>query len=159
MQTWVKATLGGAALVLAAMLAIGGTGAYFVLNHLERQTVPERASRQRLEAIRARSPSRPPLVELVDPRRGDVRINRPDRDSAVRPATVHVINWKAETGELVETELPLWLMRFSSINLLSQAGLAPERFRLTVDDIQRYGPGIIVDHNLPDASHLLVWVE
>jgi hypothetical protein len=159
MQTWVKATLGAAGLVLLAMLAIGGTGAYFVLSHLERTTLAEAESRTQIDTIRARFPPRAPLLEIVDPLRGDIRINRADRDSPVRPSTLHVISWNADTDELVQTEAPLWLMRFSTANVLSQLGVGPQRFRLTVDDVQRYGPGIIVDYNLPDKVRVLVWVE
>ena len=60
---------------------------------------------------------------------------------------------------MVRTEVPLWLMRFSSVNILSQLGVAPERFRLTVSDIQRYGPGIVVDYGSRGTSRVLVWVD
>jgi len=159
MQTWVKATLGAAAVILLAILAIGGTGAYFIFTHLERKTVAVSAARTDIDAIRARFAPRAPLLEIADPGSGDIRINRPDLGSPVRPSTVHIISWKADEGELVQTEMPLWLMRFSSVNVLSQLGVAPERFRLTVDDIQRYGPGIIVDYSVPDRFRVLVWVD
>jgi hypothetical protein len=56
-------------------------------------------------------------------------------------------------------EVPLWLLRFSSVNILSQIGLAPEKLRLTVQDIERYGPGVVVDYNQPGAARLLMWVD
>lgn len=36
---------------------------------------------------------------------------------------------------------------------------APAKFRLTVNDIERYGPGIVVDYGSPKASRVLVWVD
>jgi hypothetical protein len=56
-------------------------------------------------------------------------------------------------------DLPVWLMRFSSVNILSQLGLAPSRYRLTVQDLQRYGPGIALDYRQPNGHHVLMWVE
>jgi hypothetical protein len=50
-------------------------------------------------------------------------------------------------------------MRFSSVNILSQLGIAPAKFRLTVNDIERYGPGIVVDYDSPGAFRLLIWVD
>jgi hypothetical protein len=50
-------------------------------------------------------------------------------------------------------------MRFSSVNLLSQVGIAPSRYRLTVQDIERYGPGIVVDVRREGQVHVLIWVE
>ncbi len=55
--------------------------------------------------------------------------------------------------------LSVWLMRFSSVNVLSRLGLAPEKFRLTVQDVEQYGPGIVADYRRPGHSHVLIWVE
>ena len=159
MRTWVKATLGGVALIAVAVIALAGTGAYFVFRHLEKRAVDEAASVQAINAVRARFGPRPPLVEIADPRRADIRINRSNEPSTSRVDTIHVINWKSDTGELVRADVPLWLMRFSSVNILSQLGIAPAKFRLTVSDIERYGPGIIVDYGSAGAFRVLVWVE
>ena len=159
MRTWVKVTLGGVALVTAVVLVLGGVGAYFVLGNMTRGNAGEAEALREIEAIRARFGARPPLVEIVDPRRADIRINRLQNDSGTRVTTVHVVNWSAESGELMRTAAPLWLMRFSSVNLLSQLGVAPARFQLTVSDIERYGPGIVVDYGSPGFVRVLVWVD
>lgn len=159
MPRWLKVVLGGLAVITVCVLAIGGTGAYFVFRNLEQRQVPEADSTKAMEAVKLRFGQRPPLVEISDPRKMDVRINRPDQPSDSRVDTIHILNWKSETGELMTTDLPLWLMRFSSINILSQLGIAPDRFRLTVEDIERYGPGIIVDYSVPEEFRLLLWVD
>jgi hypothetical protein len=159
MRTWVKATLGGVALIALALAALGATGAYFVLRHMEKRAGSEAQAVQTIDSIKARFGSRPPLVEVVDPQKAAIRINRPVEATAVPVDTVHVISWKSDTGELSRTEFPLWLMRFSSVNIASQLGIAPERFRLTVSDVKRYGPGIVVDYGVQGAFHLLVWVD
>jgi hypothetical protein len=159
MRTWVKATLGGIALLAVLFAVLAGTGAYFVLRSIDRKTGSEPEAVQAIDAVKARFGSRPPLIEIADPRTADIRINRPSETSPVRVDTVHVINWKRDTGELTRFEVPLWMMRFSSVNLLSQMGIAPAKFRLTVHDIERYGPGIVVDYGSAKASRVLVWVE
>jgi hypothetical protein len=159
MRTWVKASLGAVALVAVGLVALAGTGAYYVLRHLETQAAGETESVKAVEAVRARFGARPPLIEVVDPRTANIRINRPAEPSTSRVATIHIINWKGDTGEMTRAQVPLWLMRFSSLNIASQLGIAPEKFRLTVADIERYGPGIVVDYGSPGALRLLVWVE
>ena len=72
---------------------------------------------------------------------------------------MQVVNGSAESGEPIRTEAPLWLMRFSSVNLLSQLGVAPAKFQLTVADIERHGPGIVVDYGSPGLDRGLVWVD
>ena len=159
MPTWLKAVLGILAVITVCVLALGGTGAYFFFRDLDQRQLPEAESTRAIESVRARFGQRTPLVEIANPRTMDVRVNRPDQTSSTPVDTIHIINWKRETGELMTTDIPLWLMRFSSVNILSQLGIAPERFRLTVEDIERYGPGIIVDYSVPGEFRLLLWVD
>jgi hypothetical protein len=159
MRTWVKVTLGGAALIAVAVIALAGTGAYFVFRHMDTRAGGEAEAVQAIEAIKARFGSRPPLVEIVDPVRGDIRIHRAAHPSSTRVDTIHIINWKSETREVSRTQVPLWLTRFSTVNLLSQLGVTPAKFRLTVGDIEHYGPGIIVDYNMSGSFRMLLWVE
>jgi hypothetical protein len=51
------------------------------------------------------------------------------------------------------------LMRFSSLNVLSHLGIAPSRYRVTVEDVARFGPGVIVDYRDPGNQQVLIWVE
>jgi hypothetical protein len=159
MRTWVKVTIGGVALLVLALGALAATSAYFVLRHMDKRTGAEPDAVQAIEAVKGRFGPRPPLIQIVDPARGDVRINRATDASATPVDTIHVLNWKSDTHELVRADLPLWLMRFSSVNLASQLGIAPDRFRLTVADVQRYGPGIVVDYGSQGTSRVLVWVD
>ena len=76
-----------------------------------------------------------------------------------RAETVHILTWDGDDNKLLRTSVPLWLMRFSSINILSNLGIAPERFSLTVKDIERYGPGVIVDFRRPGQNRVLLWTE
>ena len=159
LRPWMKVTLGLAAVAIVCIIALAGTASYFVWRSFDRHVAPEAAALREIDAIRSRFGARPPLVEIVDPRRMDVRINRLAGAGGTGVTTLHVVNWKAEDGEVVRTEVPVWLLRFSSINILSTLGLTPSQIRLTVDDIQRYGPGIVVDYNRPGEFRLLLWVD
>ena len=159
MRTWQKATLGVVITVVAIVAALAGTGGYFVLRNLENTAAGESDANREMDAVRKRYAPRAPLVEIIDPRHGDIRVNREQGPPAAPVSTVHIMNWKSEKGELMRTEVPLWLMRFSSINLLSKLGVAPARFRLTVDDIVRYGPGIVADYRLAGTFRVLIWVD
>jgi hypothetical protein len=154
-----KVTLGLAAIAIACIVALAGTAGYFVWRSFERHGATEAAALREIDAVRARFGARPPLIEINDPKRMDVRINRLASTDGARVTTIHVVSWKAEDGEIVRTEMPIWLMRFSSVNILSQLGVTPAQIRLTVDDIQRYGPGVVVDYKQPEAVRVLVWVD
>src|SRR5262245_21287043 len=105
MRPWIKVTLGGVALIAIAFLALAGTGAYFVFRGMEKQAGGEPDAVRAIDAVKARFGPRPPLVEIADPQRADIRINRPVDASPTRVDTIHVISWKSETGELMRLEV------------------------------------------------------
>ncbi len=159
MRRWVKFTLWGVVVVVLAFAALAGTGAYYFLRHLEVGKVAEAETLKEFEAVRAKFGSREPLILLVKPESGDIRISRTTHPQGLRAGTIHMLTWTAEDGERLRGDLPLWLMRFSSVNILSRLGIAPDKFRLTVEDVERYGPGIVADYRRPGHSHALIWVE
>jgi len=111
------------------------------------------------EAVLKRFTGRPPLVEIKDLRAGDFRLNRTAHPQGLRAATVYILTWDGDKDRLLKTNVPLWLMKFSSINILSHLGIAPEKFRLTAEDLARYGPGIVVDYRKTGSTRVLIWVE
>jgi hypothetical protein len=159
MRKWVKVTVISVSAVLACVAVLSGIGAYYFLRHLETGTASEADTLKEFDAIRAKFGPREPLIALVNPQAGDVRVQRSVHPQGLRASTIHVLTWDSDGAERLQTDLPLWLMRFSSVNLLSKLGLAPERFRLTVQDVEQYGPGIVADYRRPERSHVLIWVD
>jgi hypothetical protein len=159
MRTWVKVTIGGVALVVLAFAALAGTGAYFFFRHLETRSATETDVRKDFDAVRARFAARPPMIEIVNLRSGDIKVQRTSHPQGLRAQTLHVLTWTGAEEEMIRTDVPLWLMRFSSLNVLSRLGVAPARYRLTAEDVARFGPGIIADYKDPGNQHVLIWVE
>lgn len=159
MRTWVKVSLVGVSLVVLAFLALAATSAFFVLRHLDYRPATEAAASKDFEAIRLRFGERPHLIQVVDAGKRDFKINRPEQPAGRRISTLHVLTWSQEDGEVFQTEIPIWLMRFNMVNVLSQLGVTPERFRLTVQDLERYGPGVVIDYRKPGENRVLIWVE
>jgi hypothetical protein len=158
MRTWVKVTIGTVGIVVLGIATLAGIGSYYVFRHLETSKGAEAETLKEFDALRTRFGPRLPLIEIVNPRIADIRVNRTTHPDGLRASTVHAISWSAENGR-VQADVPLWLMRFSSFNVLSTLGMAPEKFRLTVSDIARYGPGIVAEYRQPGRSDVIVWVD
>ena len=158
-RTWVKVTIGGVVVAVACVIALAGTGAYFFFRDLETAAASEADVRRDADAIRTRFGSRPPLIEVVNLQAADVRIQRTAHPEGRRADTLHVLTWDAESGDRLRTSLPLWLMRFSSVNIASHLGIAPDRFRLTAEDVAAYGPGVVVDYREAGKNVVVIWVE
>jgi len=159
MRTWVKWTIGGVLVALVAFSALAGLGGYYFFRHLDAGSASEADTLKQFDVIRARFGTRPPLLEIINPQAADIRINRLEDPERRRVSTLHILTWSADDDERLQANVPLWLMRFSSVNVLSRLGIAPSKFRLTVQDVERYGPGIVLDVRQPGRSHALVWVE
>lgn len=159
MRRWAKVTIVGGAIVLLGFIALAGTAGYLVFRHMDTRSATEADARRDFEAVRARFLVRPPLIEIVNPKAADIRVNRLAHPEGRRGNTLHVLTWSVDDGQLLRTHVPIWLMRFSTVNVLSHLGIAPSRFRLTVEDLKRYGPGIVVDYRPAAGDHVLIWME
>lgn len=75
--------------VLVIVVALAGTGAYFVLRNLQKTVTGEAEANVQMDAVRARYAPRVPLVEVVDPRAGNIQINREPGPATppVKPST------------------------------------------------------------------------
>lgn len=158
MRTWVKVTIGVVVVAVLGIATLAGVGSYYFFRHLETGQTTEADTLKTFDALRAQFGSRQPLIEIVNLQAADVRINRTAHPEGRRASTLHFLTWDSEKGRL-QADVPLWLMRFSSVNILSSLGLAPEKFRLTAADIARYGPGIVTEFRQPGRSDVIIWTE
>lgn len=158
MRRWVKVTLGLGAVLVIGVLALMGTGAYLFFRHLETRTVSQIGARAQFDTVRARFVARPPLVEIGNIKAGEVRVNRLVHPEGRQASTLHFLTWERD-GQLLSADVPVWLMRFSSLNIASRLGIAPSKFQLTVDDLKRYGPGVVVDYRPAGGDQVLIWLD
>ncbi len=162
-KTWVWVVVGLAALALAGFVALVAAGVYFVAREVETTPASKASAEQTLEAERARF-SGPPLLEIDE--QGETVSSRIDPSRppvAVKPATMVVLAWDADEERLVRIRLPWWLLRLGGRARGSvQIGggrVRLERLHLTLEDLERLGPALLVDHRSPRGDRVLVWTE
>ena len=64
--------------------------------------------------------------------------------------------------KVVRMELPFWLLRLKWAARASTSAAATSisaKLRLTVEDLERYGPMLILDQKDTDGSRVLVWSQ
>ena len=113
--------------------------------------------------VHAKFPGRP-LIEIKDGEPESVGDRSSQPASRVELTTLHVLAWDPDDEHLVRVEIPFWVLRLKSgpISFSSYAaGLRSDRVRLTVEDIEQHGPGIVVDVTDTRRNHdrALVWAE
>lgn len=113
------------------------------------------------EALKA-FPDRRPLLELHDDRTMQLV---PGVESRKNPGTVSALNilvWDPDEQALARVSIPMWLLRLKSgpIELSQHIGdLGRSSARVTAEDIERHGPGVLFEHNPPSGERVLVMAQ
>jgi len=159
-RTWIWIVVG----VLAFLLVLGVGAAVFtavwVSNHMEIVDAPAADATKSFDEIRAKFPGQQPLLEF----QGDEPrvIASHAAASSVRLSLLHIIAFDDDEGKLVRVDVPFWLLRLKSgpISFSSYtSGFDDRRVNLSVEDIERRGPGIVLDITEPREGRVLIWAE
>ena len=164
-KTWISVLIAAVIIVgVLAVSAVGGT-AYFIYHHVHTQFTPtENADRQFAEA-RARFAGQRPLIEI---RKDDEPIVNRDVIPKTMPAakleTLRVLAYDTRANKLVNVSIPMWLLRMAPSNKFSfmkdnGIDFDSDRVHLTMEDVDRRGPGLLLDQADRRGSQVLVWTE
>jgi hypothetical protein len=99
---------------------------------------------------------------ILDVREGDpVLLRKPNRAAApVGLSVLHVLHWDPDDESFTRIDLPFWLLRLKSgpIEIGSDVGYQGE-LDLTVEDLERFGPTLVLDHTGAGGDRVLIWTE
>lgn len=116
---------------------------------------------QQFDEVRNRFPGQQPLIQLVDDR-PQIVPERASQSSTTPLSTLHVIAFDRDEGKIVSFALPFWVLRLKSgpIRISAyQQGWDDRGVSFRIEDIEKHGPGIIVDASKPGEGRVLIWAE
>ncbi|HEX7140513.1 MAG TPA: hypothetical protein VF219_21860 [Vicinamibacterales bacterium] len=162
-KTWVSIVI--AALIISALVVVGFVaGAYiFFTGHLHGEDIaPEQASAQ-MATIRSQFSGATPLIEIASD--GQPVLHRTPTGER-RPVNVfHVVQYDSRAGHISRIDLPGWVVRAVSAGgriRLANLGFSDdgqdEVQRLTLEDLERHGPGLVLDVSRR-GNRVLAWTE
>lgn len=116
------------------------------------------ASRQ-FDEIREQFAGVTPVLD-VRGRRAALTREPPAQGTGDRLTTMHILAWDADDDSFARIDLPFWLLRLKSgpIEIMSEGAMRETNLELTVEDLERYGPTLVLDHE-DRGSRVLVWTE
>ncbi len=164
-KTWISILIASVIVVgILAVSAVGGT-AYFIYRHVHTQFTPTENAEQQFAATRARFAGQQPLIEIG--KDDEPLLHReviPKAMPATKLETLRVLAYDTRAGKLVNVSIPMWLLRMAPSNkfsFLNDNGIDfdSDRVHLTIDDLERRGPGLILDQAARRGSQVLVWTE
>jgi hypothetical protein len=158
-STWVAILIAAAIIATAAAAIFLAVGAYIIYRHTDAQFVGADAAAIEFDRVQAQFAGAQPLVEF---RGVDLPNMRRDESTPRREVnTLHVLAYDPRTRKLVKADIPGWMLKWISahgtIRLANLEMFDDARDRLTLEDIERHTPGIIVSGRAP--ARVLVWTE
>jgi hypothetical protein len=159
---WVRISLWVVAAGVLVMMLVGGGIAVMIYRQTSFSSAERVDADREFERVKAQFPPRPPLVEVLSPESmpAGIRIHRAPAGAPRQSIReFQVLLYEIREKRLVRSHVPAWLMRFSSGNIALQLGLPVGDFTISLEDVEHYGRGIIIDFSPPDKARLLVWTE
>lgn len=165
-KTWIWVVVALLAAGFVAFLAVVGAGFLFVARQVQTEPASAASAADAFAAARARFEGQEPVIQIQ--MGGGIvrtRITRkaPAEAAGPSPESMHVMVWDPKEGRIVRVSLPFWLLRLSnrgSIHFSSErTHLSFEHLELTVDDLAKYGPALIVDQEMPSGERVLIWTQ
>lgn len=160
-KTWVWVVIGIAVCGILGVIAMAAAGLYFVKSHVDIQTTTVAAATQDFQTIRQRFAAQNPLIEL-DEHGGFIRANTDRPAGTQRPQTLNIMAFDPDDAKVVRMELPFWILRLKSGGTkfdIGRSNVDLQRMRITVEDLERYGPILILDQKDTGGSRVLVWSQ
>jgi len=76
---------------------------------------------------------------------------------------LHIIVWDPDEQKVVKLNMPFWLLRMTKGQPIKVSGHddsgEPMKLKVTVEDLERRGPGLILDHKEATGERVLVWAQ
>lgn len=161
-RRWVIVAFGVVVLVVFVGIgAIIAITAWFQQN-LEVRTLADVEAEVEFDNVRKRFPGRAPLLELRDGRPAYTAEATARREGTTSLSTLNFLAFEPDKRQLARFSLPFWLLRMKSdpIEFGSYAsGLDDDGVNLRPEDLEKYGPGIVLDTTTPNGERVLLWVE
>lgn len=167
-KTWIWIVVTVVSVCIVAMLALAGAGVFFVSRHVRATTSTSTNAVKEFDAAKAFFKDPRPIFELES--RDHPRMTRDLESlptSSVKASDLWILAWDPDAGprdgRLVRISLPFWLLRLGrrKVDVFhgGSDGFDLDRLNLDVRELERVGPLVLVDHNLPRGERVLVWTQ
>lgn len=145
--------------VCAVVLVAGGLF-WFFTSALDLSPADEATAEASFQELRDRFRGVTPIFAMGPS--GPV-LNRkpPPKPVAGQLRSLQMLGWDRNDEELARVTIPFWMIRMKpgDINVSSNDRNGSVRLSLDADDLEGYGPTLLLDHTDEEGYHLVLWTE
>jgi hypothetical protein len=162
-KTWVWVVVGVIVVGILGIVAMAAFSLYYVSRHVDTQEASPVVAERAFDEIRTRFAAQKPLIELTE--QGELLRTNPDRPTQHTPRSpeqLNVLVFDPREGRLVRINIPFWLLRLkvggTTVDF-NGGKMDLEDLKLSIEDLERFGPTLIVDHSTISGERVLVWSQ
>jgi hypothetical protein len=160
-KTWVWVVIGVGVFCVLSLVAVVGGAFFYMSRHIHTSSATPASAASEFDAVRSGFAGQRALIEL-DRDGHFLRANTDRRPppGAQAPDQLNVLAFDPSDGRIVRFSIPFWLLRMKKGNAtidLNGNRMDLEDLRLSVQDLERQGAALIVDHQSPGGDRVLVW--
>ncbi len=148
--------------VLAFVGIVGvSLGAWLFASAFEHETADEPAATLSFDDVRKRFAGQDPVLDIIGDETAVVRRTPPAGPPPGRLERLQLMVWDPDDDGLSRVTLPFWLLRLKAgpLDVSSKVMIDHHHIDMTVEQIERYGPTLLVDHEGRGGDRLLIWTE
>lgn len=148
-----KIVLGCAGALFVVVVVVIAAGVFMVRAAFQTEEITAQQAEVAFDEVRARFKGVTPAFALEAGKGPQLNREPPTTTPAQAPSTVRVLVFDEQSRRLVRVNLPLAIIRMTS---------GPIRFNeieLKVEDVEQYGPTLLLDQDSPEGDPLLVWTD
>jgi hypothetical protein len=161
---WAVIIIGSAAFVLVVVVGLVAVAGYVIYQQFafKATTASEQMAEKEFEQVAAQFSGQKPYLVI---RHGSPVVSEEKGPQPGKPVeAIHILVWNPDDQKVVRLNVPFWLMRMTKghpIKLSSTQDSEgnPMRLHITADDLERRGPGLILDHKEASGERVLVWAQ
>jgi len=152
----------------AAALGAIGIALWFVQSHREVADVSPQRAETEFSELRGRFSNQQPLLDMS---RREASAVPPSPGGRAPLRSFHTIIFDRRGGERIfRIAVPYWFARqfagrdgrfewLGQLTFLDDTEFDPEAIELSLDELERRGPGLVADYHHPGGGQFISWVE
>jgi hypothetical protein len=154
-------------LIFIVVGVVGGVGYWMYTQFAFNATKvePEDAASQ-MDRIRSRFGGQRPLL-VTEGEGDDIEVHfdlegrSPDHTTPLE--TLHIVAFDPDDGQLLRMSVPFWLIRLNPGGKISIGDDVMQGFpageKVTIQQLEAAGPGLVMDRRQADGSRVIIWSE
>jgi hypothetical protein len=161
-RTWLWIIAGVFGFGVICVIAVAGMGVYYVSKYVDATKSTTADAARTFEAVRTKY-KEPPLLEMDRDERVHVRkriVELPT--SKVKAEHLWILVWEPGDERLVKMSMPFWLLRIGKRKIdfaNSDQSIDLDRLELDMEQLERIGPVLLLDHKVPSGQRVLIWTQ